>query len=91
MPYIKKEDRSHFVCDIEDIIDALHRFKPGHPVLPGELNFIISSLIWDTFDKAPSYTTGNMLVGVLECVKQEFIRRRLNDYEDGKIKENGDL
>ena len=90
MPYIKKEDREHFIVEIEEIINELHR-KPGHPVLPGELNFIISSIIWDTFDKAPSYTTGNMLVGVLECVKQEFIRRRLNDYEDEKLKENGDL
>ena len=57
----------------------------------GELNFVISSIIWKIFDDNPSYTLGNNLVGVLECVKQEFIRRKLNPYEDEKIIENGDL
>jgi hypothetical protein len=28
---------------------------------------------------------------VLECIKQEFYRRKLAPYEEAKIKENGDL
>jgi hypothetical protein len=39
----------------------------------------------------PSYTRGNELIGVMECVKQEFYRRRLGIYEDLKLKENGDI
>jgi hypothetical protein len=33
----------------------------------------------------------NEIVGALECCKQEFIRRKLNPYEDKKIKENSDV
>ena len=86
MPYIKQEDRDHFICDIDDLISRLKINKS-----PGELNYVISSIVWELFDDNPSYTEGNKLVGVLECVKQEFIRRRLNPYEDEKIKSNGDL
>ena len=86
MPYIKQEDRTHFDCDIESLISQLKVNKS-----PGELNYVVSSIVWALFDEKPSYTKGNELVGVLECVKQEFIRRRLNDYEDEKIKENGDI
>lgn len=98
MPYIKKEDREKFDETIEVILDCLkHDFVKGtgydknKDISVGELNYIISSIIWRLFDEKPSYTLGNGLVGVLECVKQEFIRRRLNGYEDQKIKENGDL
>jgi hypothetical protein len=90
MPYIKKEDRKKFDSIIEDFVDALteHGFKPFSE---GELNYVISKIIWGMFDTKPSYKLGNNLVGVLECVKQEFIRRKLNPYEDEKIKENGDI
>ena len=90
MPYIKKDEREKFNSLIEDVIDALtnHGFNA---VSPGELNYCISSIIWKIFKKNPSYTLGNSLVGALECVKQEFIRRHLNPYEDQKVKENGDL
>jgi len=30
-------------------------------------------------------------MGVLECVKQEFYRRRAVPYEEEKIEENGDI
>lgn len=90
MPYIKQEDRKQYNSAIEDLLDAIsnHGFSP---VKPGDLNYVISKMVWEIFDKNPSYTRGNELVGVLECIKQEFIRRRLNVYEDEKIKENGDL
>jgi len=91
MPYIKKDDRVKFNSTIEDIIDALTDHGFDTTVKPGELNYVISSIVWRIFRKNPSYTLGNNLVGVLECVKQEFIRRQLNPYEDQKIKENGDI
>jgi hypothetical protein len=90
MPYIKKENRKKYDSIIEDIVDTLteHGFENPNP---GEINYIISSIIWKLFDKNISYTNGNTLIGVLESVKHEFIRRKLNDYENKKIKENGDL
>ena len=88
MPYIPQQDRLKFERAIATLEDELTGIKP---LLSGELNYVISSLIWRVFDQYPSYTLANSLVGVLECVIQEFIRRRLNDYEDKKILENGDL
>lgn len=104
MPYIKQEDRKRFdpiIWDVEkELMGEYLNLDPSieieNPIKykelsPGELNYVISKIIWDIFDKSASYSLGNELVGVLECVKQEFIRRRLNQYEDGKIVENGDL
>ena len=90
MPYIPQQDRLNFeqaLVTLEDDLTAIGT----KPLVVGELNYVISSLIWRIFDQLPSYTLANDLVGVLECVKQEFIRRRLNGYEDEKILENGDL
>ena len=94
MPYIRKEERERYDVVIDQITTLLLDKLPGNNgkyFSEGDLNYIVSSIVWKLFDVLPSYTRGNELVGVLECVKQEFIRRRLNGYEDSKIKENGDL
>jgi hypothetical protein len=94
MPYITKSERKRYDDSIGLIIELLVDKLPGDngkAYSEGDLNYIISSIVWGLFDKKRSYSNGNKLVGVLECVKQEFIRRRLNGYEDEKIKENGDL
>ena len=90
MPYIIQADRKQFDPVIEELVDVItnHGFSK---LTPGNLNYVVSKIIWGEFDKTPSYTFGNELVGVLECIKQEFYRRRLAIYEDQKIKENGDL
>ena len=53
--------------------------------------YIISTIIWKSFEKQMNYSKANELVGVLECVKQEFYRRQVVPYEEEKIGENGDL
>lgn len=88
MPYIKKDDRMKFDEGIQSIVTALFE---KDTVSVGEVNYVISTIIWDIFRQGPSYTLGNNLVGVLECVKQEFYRRQLSPYEDVKIIENGDI
>lgn len=80
MPYITQDRRKELIA-----LEKLELLSPG------DLNFLISRLIWKEFDRSPSYTKANEIVGVLECAKQEFIRRKLNPYEDKKILENGDL
>jgi hypothetical protein len=92
MPYIKQEDRQRIDAKLsaEYIVDVLTDNRV-RKLPPGELNYFISGIVWTLFRGAPSYTHANELVGVLECVKQEFIRRQLNPYEDTKVVENGDL
>jgi hypothetical protein len=90
MPYIKQEDRRKFDSLIEDMVDALSDHGFANPT-PGHVNYVISKIIWKIFDINRSYTSGNNLVGTLECVKQEFYRRQLSPYEDLKISENGDI
>jgi hypothetical protein len=86
MPYIKDADRTQYKKSIEKLAELV----TANPS-PGELNYILSKLLWTIFDKKPSYTLGNNLMGVLECVKVEFYRRKLAPYEDAKIQENGDI
>ena len=88
MPDIKKEDRKKFNPVIKKIVSILN--KPDK-ISPGELNYLISKSLYQLFDAKPSYTLGNDLIGMLECVKLEFYRRRLANYEDKKIEENGDI
>lgn len=85
MPYIKKEERRKF----DSLLVALK--EKTRYATAGELNYLISSIIWDIFDHNRSYSRANELIGMLECVKQEFFRRRVNEYEQDKISENGDL
>jgi hypothetical protein len=90
MPYIIQSDRKQYNSAIKNLLDAISNYGFS-TVKPGDLNYIISKMVWEIFDKSPSYTKGNELVGVLECVKQEFYRRKLAILEDIKIKENGDI
>jgi hypothetical protein len=85
MPYIDNDVR----CFYDDEIDALIKKLKGANY--GRLNYAISRIIWAQFNDHPSYDTGNGLKGVLQCVSDEFSRRKLAPYEDKKITENGDL
>jgi hypothetical protein len=77
MPYIKQEHR-------ERVADGVGPFNSG------ELNYTITKLCIDYLVER-DYDEFNEVVGVLECVKQEFYRRMVAPYEDKKIEENGDV
>jgi len=79
MPYIKKEQRS--------------RIQQGEkPQDAGELNYFITTQLLQYLErKGRSYATFNEIMGVLNCVTQEFYRRWTAPYEDLKIQENGDV
>jgi len=89
MPYIKPEERCSWDSFLQPILATVG--ESYNNIKPGELNYLFSSIVWSIFEANPSYTKANELIGVLECVKQEFIRRKLNPLEDLKIKENGDI
>jgi len=79
MPYIKPEQRQK--------LD-----KDPRPSDPGELNYLLTrQLLRYLEDKGMKYATINEIMGVLNCVTQEFYRRWAAPYEDQKILENGDV
>lgn len=86
MPYINQERRRWILQDVylDVIIGRIALF-------PGDINFVISTIIWTIFNMYKSYTTANMLMGVLQSVQTEFYRRAVAPYEDEKLQENGDL
>jgi hypothetical protein len=94
MPYIKQEDRQKFnmfMGENKFKIDFLK--KVGEKCdNAGDLNYAITMILKHYLEKkGECYATHNEIVGMLECCKQEWIRRQVSPYEDEKIKENGDV
>jgi hypothetical protein len=83
MPYIPEDHRP----ELNKILDHVNVAA----MTPGDMNYFISMLVWRKFKVKPGYAAGNELVGILECVKQEFYRRQLAPYEDQVRVINGDL
>jgi len=76
----------HELVSIVSRIDALHPESR-----PGDLNYIITTLIIGILGNEPHYKDYNEIIGVLECVKSELYRRQVSGYEDKKAIENGDV
>ena len=87
MPYIKKEDRKKWENIIREIVDLLKK-TPADKV-DGELNYFITSIILNTYEK--KYFNYNRAMGMLECCKQELYRHIVGPYEDEKIVENSEV
>ena len=87
MPYIEKEDREKIDKPLNELIFHLsvHKF----PV--GMLNYTFTKILWTYFKRNRCYNTINDILGVIEGVKAEFLRRRARHYEEEKILENGDI
>ena len=87
-PYIKKDRRIELNPEIEILIDKAQRV--------GELNYIITRILDGYILKFAGkegidYSAINAIMGVLECAKLEFYRRRAVEYESRKCKEQGDV
>ena len=79
MPYIEDKRKKELSQDIA-------------PVNAGELNYCITELLIEYCKrKGTSYQTFNDIMGALEGSKLEIYRRKIADYEDEKIKQNGDV
>ena len=80
MPYIKQVRREQIYRPCEDIRTS------------GELNFVFTSIAKDyILNRGETYQTYNDIIGALEGCKLELYRRMTSNYEDTKIKENGDV
>lgn len=87
MPYIKKEMREDWDKIVEEVVAKLNKTDEEHK--EGSLNYFITKILKKAYK--PSYFAYNRIMGLLECIKQEFYRRDIASYEDKKIKENGDV
>lgn len=84
MPYIKRDDKQKFYDN------GLVNLAP-QVSSPGELNYVISYIIADYFERHRNYQGINDILGALTGAQLEFYRRVAVPYEDIKIKENGDV
>ena len=87
MPYVPLESRVR----MEPVLFPLLEEIDGNPKTPGDLNYMITSMIKEYVDGNLSYHTLNDVIGVLENVKLEFVRRVVVPYENDAIKRNGDV
>ena len=87
MPYIKKEDRAEWDKIVKEISKKIENIPEDKK--EGNLNYFITRLLKTVY--IPGYFNYNRVMGLLECIKQEFYRRDIASYEDEKIQENGDV
>lgn len=89
MPYINQESRKLLDSDIDWLVHQLKLvYKEIDGGKAGLLNYTITRLLLDTYDK-DNYDSYNERIGVLEACKLEFYRKRVAPYEDQKEYENG--
>jgi hypothetical protein len=81
MPYIKAEDRPQFDT-------ALSAVKPESA---GELNYVITRILWRWYAKQPGYLNICIVIGTLVCAALEFYRRVAAPYENVKLATAGDV
>lgn len=91
MPYIKAEDRPIFEADLERLAATIDVAAiNGGNIDHGKLNYVLSSLI-DRLHYKASYENLSKVKAALNDAAAEFQRRRIDPYEDGKIRANGDV
>ena len=62
------------------------------PKKPGELNYLMSQLIKSFIvENGLSYTSLNVVIGVLHCLSMEVYRKLAAPYEDEKEIEHGSV
>ena len=88
MPYIPLKSRGRFSLGLSFLLGAMLELSPEAQY--GAVNFLILRLVEMVF-QPKTYVEHQNVVGLLECVKQEYVRRRLAPYEDRKCAENGDI
>lgn len=88
MPYIDNATRQLLDPSLDGVACRIAKIVSARP---GDMNYAISALIRKVYGEKLKYHEINEIIGVLECAKEEFYRRRAGPYEDKKILDNGDL
>ncbi len=90
MPYITPEKRNE--VDGSNVIAHFTQVLKQSNWDEGVFNYIVSSVLQEWLDNNKTcYRELSKLLGVLDSIKLEFYRRKISNYEDRKIKENGDV
>ena len=87
MPYIKQARRKKLDPKFMSLIEHIEY----NDITAGDLNYIITRIIYAIWHRGSNYETINSIVGALDCAKLEFYRRIAAPYEDIKIEENGNV
>ncbi len=93
MPYISKNKRVLYEGMIKFLVEQLWKIQQENMPLPGDCNYIICKLLLEAFKikDEPKYNKFNCIIGILESVKLEINRRWMAEYENSKIKIEGDI
>lgn len=91
MPYIKQDKRDALDSVVTNLVDVLRQLEADDPEnnFEGNVNYAVTKIIDACYRR--SYRDINNVVGVLECIKQEYYRRVAGPYENQKSFENGDV
>lgn len=89
MPYVPQKNRNEY----DELLDRLIERLRCSSKISGDANYCISRLVAGSFEPTTgwNYESGSNVVKTFECAKLEFIRRILNNVEDGAISRNGDI
>jgi hypothetical protein len=94
MPYIDRAHRNMIDAPLDAFIDEfqglIHSGSIKEDKIEGVLNYCITKLLKRTYVPV-SYFKINRVVGLLECIKQEYYRTVAAPYEDGKRTEHGEV
>lgn len=89
MPYVDQESRNHLNAEIIELADKINICHNGISHREGRMNYTISKLINEVYGPDWCYSKINEIIGILECVKQEYYRKVAAAYEDTKEVQNG--
>lgn len=84
MPYVERNRR-------EKLDDVVRAMIEADIKADGDLNYILFKYCALTVRPFASYNTYKNFIGELNECAEEIRRRLLSKYEDGKIRENGDV
>jgi hypothetical protein len=87
MPYITQENRKLYKDDLDDLCFALE--EQGYP--EGDVTYVLYVILARWFKHLPGYSAIADIRGCLAGTLSELDRRFFFQYEDKKIKENGDV
>lgn len=99
MPYVKQEVRGQLDPEIAALVRKLDDL-PGGFWASGNWNYVISRLLGYLLylpalmkpeSGPPDYNERQRIVGLIQCVKDEFVRQNVEGYEDEKKAQNGDV
>ena len=87
MPYILKNDRGN----LDYLVNELLNFN-GSDLFRGRFNYFVHKLVKEYIKRfGENYNAYKEIIGELEASKLEVVRRLVSEYENQKIKENGDV